>query len=111
MTNEGFIGGAVVETPLCDLGEVDPETQAAFDSLHAQHVKVKLEPTIFALDGGSARISISVVRNEGGQIKENTISFLADNCRGGSLTAGEIEFDAELFQLPAEEWSPPDRYL
>jgi len=111
MTNQGFNGVSFLETPLLEIGEPDPETRRVFAELHGSNVRVKIIPTIFAIDGGSADITVSVRRNLGGQMKEFVISFTADNCRGVSVTAGAIEFDAELFQLPRDEWAPPEKAL
>jgi hypothetical protein len=95
----GSLGYILLETPTVNLEDVDQELEETFPNLHAQVVIFKVKPNIFAVDGGIARIAISVPVQRGGDIEEKCISFTAGNCKGVSVMSNEISFSAELLVM------------
>ncbi|WP_341284972.1 hypothetical protein [Priestia megaterium] len=105
-TNEALFGASIIETPVVDLGNIGEDREKHFRNLHGKVGFVKIEPTTFFHDGGIATVKLTVKEQVGGTLVEDSIEFIAENCRGVSATAGAIEFTMELFQLPQNEWDP-----
>jgi len=99
-TNDlGGLGYVLLETKDVDIGSVDAERQQVFTKLHGRLVRFQIQTNKFIRDGGIARICLTAQRTQDGGVAESSLEFMAENCTGISLTAGPIEFTAELLQM------------
>jgi hypothetical protein len=105
-TNQALLGFSIIETPVVDLSDLGEPRESLFKQLHTRVVFVKIKPNIFFRDGGIATVSITIREQTGGELEDQTIEFVAENCRGVSATGGDIEFSMQLNQLPQDEWDP-----
>lgn len=101
-SNQGLLGGAIIESPVVDFVMRDLEDEEPFMDLHGTTVDVNISSSIFALDGGTATIKLTKRPADGSPSSE--LTFFSDECRGFSAALGDIHFVATMLQLPAEEW-------
>jgi hypothetical protein len=96
----GALGYVFLNAPELDIGQPDPETTAVFQNLHGQVVRFEITPNTFAINGGIARIKLSVDVQLDGQVTERSIEWVASNCRGVSVVSNAVTFFVEMLQLP-----------
>jgi hypothetical protein len=67
--------------------------------LHGRVVTFEISPNMFAINGGIARISMTVSISDSGVLRESKIEFLAEGCTGVSIVSNALTFFAEMLQL------------
>src|SRR5215204_2224823 len=72
-SNQGLLGSAIIETPVVDFVMRDLENEEPFMDLHNSSVDVTISPTTFAVDGGTATLTMTVRNNGAGQA--NALTF------------------------------------
>ena len=105
-SNQALLGFSIIETQVVELGELGEPRESLFRNLHARTLFAKIEPTIFFHTGGTATVTLTVKEQQGGNLIDRTVQFVASDCRGISATAGVIEFKADILMLPSEENDP-----
>jgi hypothetical protein len=95
----GSLGYILLETPECDVGEVDADQQRLFSNLHARVVQFDIKPNLFAKSGGTARIAMTTAEQKSGALAEKKIEFLAEDCTGVSVVSNALSFSATMLQM------------
>lgn len=95
----GSLGYIFIETQEVNIGELDDERKHIFSNLHARTVTFNIAPTVFAIDGGIARITMSTSIQDGGHANNKTIDFVAENCRGICAVSNPLQFTCEMLQM------------
>jgi hypothetical protein len=101
-SNQGLLGGAIIETPIVDFVMRDLEDEEPFMNLHGSTVNVTISSNTFVIDGGIATLKMVVRTNDA--VPPHELTFFSDACKGFSASLGDISFVATLLQLPVEEW-------
>ena len=101
-SNAGLLGAALVESPVVDFMMTDLESEEPFMNLHNAAVDAALSTSLFAIDGGTATLTLALRSNDGSPARE--LTFFSDQCRGAAAAMGDIHFTATLLELPSTEW-------
>lgn len=80
----------------------DLESEDAFMNLHNAPVDATLTTSLFAIDGGTGTLSLTLRSNDAAAGRQ--LTFFSDECKGASAALGDIHFAATLLELPHEEW-------
>jgi hypothetical protein len=95
----GALGYIFLETQEVDIGDLDDERQQIFANLHARTITFDIKPTLFIKDGGIARIAMTTSVQSGGNSVDKKIEFVAENCKGISVTTNALNITCELLQM------------
>ena len=101
-SNQALSGSAIIESKVVEFHVADPDAAEAFASMHGDTIEATISSTLFAIDGGIAKIAIK--RLDNGDTGEREIAFHCDECKGFSAALGDIHFTATLYQLPQGQW-------
>jgi hypothetical protein len=97
----GTIGFVSLETEEVDLGDVGDEKNQTFSNLHGTVVQFDIKTNLFVKDGGIATITMTVAKQQDGQLNNVALQFQATACRGVSVVTNPISFNCEMLQLPS----------
>ena len=101
---QGTLGLASIETPVCIIPSVDEGKAERFRQLHRRRLKLRIDPHDF---GDSATVGITLFNSVDGELVEEKMLFIAEHCKGFSLTVGAIDLDVEMLQIEQSQWTPP----
>ena len=79
--------------------ELDDQRQQIFSNLHGRTVTLGITPTLFVKDGGIARISMTTSVQVDGNAVDKKIDFVAENCKGVSVTTNALSVTCEMLQM------------
>jgi hypothetical protein len=102
-SNQGLLGVAIVESLVVEFVLPDLSDEEPFFELHGATVDVTITSNLFVKDGGIATLRILRRTNDG---MPRQLTFMSDECKGVSFTAGDIHFVATLVALPSDEQDP-----
>lgn len=102
-SNEATLGSFAIDTGWVNV-PISSETKSKnWKYLHGKIIYLTMKPSVFASDGGIVEFKLTQKINVEGELIDDSISFVADNCSGWSLVSGDVSFKAEAFTLVNED--------